>query len=305
MLGSAPINERMAAIDSLPPWIAGITPNLFSQALEAGARTGLALTDQSIRAQALAQAQAQRQAEAQERAERAAERQREFEETRLLNVQKIAQDAAQLQQLQKHQTAQEANQAAQESRLLDYQQGLLGARQKELELEGRPATVVDFGPGVGKGVVLGKSLHFPPASATGLQHKLGELIPVPDPITGESLGFVVATGPNTGHFQKAEGITLTAPQQVQVERARMSVINAELENVDRLGMKEDEQKQFIQSRMEALQDVNSKLLDLSKGRPRLGGKKTLTREQAMDFFQKAGGDKDKARQMARDAGFDF
>src|SRR6185369_4141276 len=253
------------AIDSIPSWISGITPNLFSQALQAGARVGLELTDQSIRAQAMAQAQAQRQAEAQERAERAAERQREFEETRLLNMQKIAQDAAQLQQQREHQ-------AAQESRLLGYDTGRLALEKRKQEFEETPLTptVQDFGPGVGKGVVLGKTLHFPPASATGLQHKLGELIPVPDPITGESLGFVVATGPNTGHFQKAEGITLTAPQQVQVERARMSVINAELENVDRLGMKEDEQNEFIKSRMEALQDVNSKLLDLSSGARKIG-----------------------------------
>ena len=265
MLGSAPINERMAAIDSLPPWIAGITPNLFSQALQAGARVGLELTDQSIRAQALAQAQAQRQAEAQERAERAAERQREFEETRLLNVQKIAQDAAQLQQLQKHQ-------AEQESRLLGYDTGRLALEKRKQDFEETPTafTVQDFGPGVGKAVVHGKSLSFPPFSATGTQHKLGEVFTVNDPITKEVLGSVIATGPNTGHFQKAEGITLTAPQQVQVERARMSVINAELENVDRLGMKEDEQKQFIQSRMEALQDVNSKLLDLSSGARKIG-----------------------------------
>ena len=119
----------------IPSWISGITPNLFSQALQAGARVGLELTDQSIRAQALAQAQMDRQAAAQERAERAAERQREFEETRLLNVQKIAQDAAQLQQLQKHQTAQEANQALQESRLLNFQTGQLGVDRDRLALD--------------------------------------------------------------------------------------------------------------------------------------------------------------------------
>jgi len=287
------------AFDSLPPWIAGITPNLFSQALQAGARVGLELTDQSIRAQAMAQAQMDRQAAAQERAERAAERQREFEASRLLDVQRLGQQV-------KHQAAIEANQTAQESRLLDYQQGLLGIRQQEADQAAQPVapSLVDLGGGA-KGVVMGKSYHPLSPSASATRHELGEVIPVVDKTTETLLGNVITTGPNTGRFEKAEGITLTAPQQVQVERARMSVINAELQNVDRLGMKEDEQNEFIKSRMEALQDVNSKLLNLSKGRPRIGGNKSLTREQAMDFFQRAGGDKDKARQMARDAGFDF
>jgi len=111
----------------LPPWL-NIGPSLFTSALEAGARTGLAVADQQQRAQQLAEARAERDAQQ-------AERQREFEASHLLNVQKVAQDAAQLAQQQHHQAALEANQQAQESRLLNYQQGLLGYDQGRLALE--------------------------------------------------------------------------------------------------------------------------------------------------------------------------
>jgi hypothetical protein len=95
------------ALSTSLPWL-DITPNLFSQALQAGAHVGLALSDQSLRAQAMAQAQLERQAQAQERADVQAERQREFEETRLLNVQKIAQDAQALAQKQAYENARES-----------------------------------------------------------------------------------------------------------------------------------------------------------------------------------------------------
>src|SRR5688572_23377688 len=103
------------AIDSLPPWL-NVQPGFFTQAIEAGARAGLGVAELNRRADEFAAAQVERNARAQERAAEEAERSRQFEETRLLNVQKIAQDAAQLQQQTAHQTAQEANQAAQESR---------------------------------------------------------------------------------------------------------------------------------------------------------------------------------------------
>jgi len=111
----------------LPPWL-NVTPAFYTQALEAGARAGIAVTEQQQRAQQMAEARA-------ERAALQAERQREFEESRLLNVQRLAQNAAQLQQQVAHQTAQEENQAAQESRLLNFQAGQLGYDAGRLALE--------------------------------------------------------------------------------------------------------------------------------------------------------------------------
>src|SRR6266550_5607188 len=102
------------ALDSIPPWLQ-VTPGLFTSALEAGARTGLALTEASQRAQQMAEQRAERESQDQERQAQEEERQREFESSHLLNVQKVAQDAAQLQQQVAHQTALEAGQRAQES----------------------------------------------------------------------------------------------------------------------------------------------------------------------------------------------
>ncbi len=110
------------ALESIPPWLQ-ISPQFFTSALEAGARTGLGVAEMHNRAAQLAEASAERQAQQAERA-------REFEQTRLLNVQKIAQDAQQLQQQIAHQTAQESNQQAQESRLLQYNLGQLGVGQE-------------------------------------------------------------------------------------------------------------------------------------------------------------------------------
>lgn len=117
----------MALSMSIPPWL-NVQPQLFTQALEAGARTGLAVSEQQQRAAAMAEARAERQAQQ-------AERQREFEESRLLDVQRLGQQAAQFQQQAAHQTAQEANQAAQESRLLNFQRGQLGYNAGRLGLE--------------------------------------------------------------------------------------------------------------------------------------------------------------------------
>ncbi len=114
---------------ALPPWL-DVTPQFFTSALEAGARTGLAVADQNQRAQQMAEARAERQAQMQQRAEEQASRDQEFQQTHLLNVQKVAQDAAQLQQQIAHQTALEANQQQQESRLFNYQQGELGVGQE-------------------------------------------------------------------------------------------------------------------------------------------------------------------------------
>jgi multidrug efflux pump subunit AcrA (membrane-fusion protein) len=127
------------SLSDLPPWLAGINPAFYQSALEAGAKTGLAVADQAQRAQQIAEARAEREAQARERQEAAAERQREFDSSHLLNVQKVAQDAAQLQQQIAHQTAQEKNQALQESRLLDYQTGRLGLDRQKADLADRIA----------------------------------------------------------------------------------------------------------------------------------------------------------------------
>lgn len=51
--------------------------------------------------------------------------------------------------------------------------------------------------------------------------------------------------------------------------------------------------------------VNEIVNRWQKATPPQGGTKTLTKEQAQFFLQQAGGDKNKAREMARQAGFSF
>ncbi len=123
------------ALDAVPPWLA-ISPGYFTSALEAGARTGLAIGEQAQRAQALAAAQAERNAQAQERADRAAQQQQQFEETRLLNMQKIAQDEQALQQRQAHE-------AAQESRLYNFEFGKLALDQARANTADKRNEVLD------------------------------------------------------------------------------------------------------------------------------------------------------------------
>lgn len=162
----------------LPPWLS-IGPGFFTQALEAGARTGLAVSEQAQRAQALIEARAERQAQLQQRADEQAERQRQFESSRLLDVQRLGQQAAELAQLgdyrqqqARHQAAQEANQAAQESRLLDYQKGMLGVAQHKADLDneiaGRLPSWVPPSEGGAPGYMLDPrgGVHFPPSVLT-------------------------------------------------------------------------------------------------------------------------------------------
>lgn len=111
----------MAGLLDIPPWLQ-ITPSFFTNALVAGAHAGLAVADQNARAQQLAEARAERQARAQERADAEAERTRQFEESRLLDVQKIAQSAQALKQKQDYENTRE-------SRLFNYELGRLGIEQ--------------------------------------------------------------------------------------------------------------------------------------------------------------------------------
>lgn len=149
------------ALDSIPPWLQ-IGPAYFTQALEAGARTGLALTEANQRAQQLAEARAERAAQMQERQAQDAQRQQQFEESRLLDVQRLAQTEAhqQAQQAQqvaelaqlggyrkqqaKHQAALEAHQAAQESRLLNYDTGRLAADRSRADTAAKRAALAEM-----------------------------------------------------------------------------------------------------------------------------------------------------------------
>lgn len=261
----------------LPPWL-NVTPAFYTQALEAGARAGIAVTEQQQRAQQMAEARAERMAQQ-------AERQRQFEESRLLDLQRLTQQAthqraletqqaaelAQLgdyrQQQARHQQAQEANQAAQESRLLDYQQGMLDVRQQEASQAAQPVTpfLVDLGGGA-KGVVMGKSYHPLSAAASGPQHELGEVIPVKDKATGADLGFVVATGPNTGRFEKAEGVSLTVPQQVLVESTRARILQGQIRDSLTMPFADSAARTaYVKERRDALEKVNEKLTQLGGG----------------------------------------
>jgi len=106
--------------------------------------------------------------------------------------------------------------------------------------------------------------HFPPGNGQQPPHQLGELIPVKDPATGEVIANVIATGPQTGHVQKLEGAILTAPQQVQVQRARITAINAQLANAYSIKDAKERDK-FIADKSEELNEISKTLTEMPKG----------------------------------------
>lgn len=207
----------------LPPWL-DVQPQFFTSALEAGARAGIAVADQQQRAQQIAEARAGRQAQMQQRADEQAQRAQEFEQTRLLNIQKVAQDAQQLQQQIAHQTAQEANQNAQESRLLNFDTGRLAVENKRADLAARQAALpTTWHPAVpaagdtaavpGYFTLPNGRINVPPASATDAfsPTNTGEPIYAPDGKTllgyGVSVGSHsrrIMAGPTTGKLSDAD-----------------------------------------------------------------------------------------------------
>jgi hypothetical protein len=232
---------------ALPPWL-NVEPSFFSQALEAGARTGLGLADARLRAETLAAAQAERQSRDQERADQAAERAAEFDATRLLNMQKLAQDAAQLQQQTAHQSALEAAQAAQESRLLNYQTGQLGLGQERNR-------ITDL------------------ANASRLA-------------------------------QAQNALDLRAKHYGELEKHNQAVLDLQTEKANK--EKEPTVTKNIFAPGNEFMQIGSIRGTLNQlGMPGAGTGKPLSREQATEFLRQADGDKDKARKLARDAGYTF
>ncbi len=122
--------------------------------------------------------------------------------------------------------------------------------------------------------------HFTPGTGQGPTYKLGDRIPVPGP-NGEQLGDVIATGPKTGHFEKSEGISLTPAQQVQVQRARITAINAQLANAYTITDKKERDK-FIADKSAELNDISKTLTDMPKPKivppPDMGGTNAAVRK---------------------------
>jgi|KBSSwiStaDraftv2_1062776.scaffolds.fasta_scaffold00198_16 hypothetical protein len=261
----------MALLD-IPPWL-NVQPSFFTSALEAGARTGIALSEQAQRAQQLAEARAERQAQQAQRAQ-------EFQDTQLLNMQKLSQDYADLQERNRHQTALEAGQTAQESRLLGYNLGQLGIQQQQADTARQRADTELEKLGLGSEYVPGEESGAPahfynqrtggvtivPASLSGAQHELGEYIPVNDPVSNEQLGFVTTTGPNTGHFTplKKEGLTLG--QQIQVQNSRARILTAQIrDSLTAPFTNNAARADYVKVRRDALEDVTKKLDQLTGG----------------------------------------
>ncbi len=103
--------------------------------------------------------------------------------------------------------------------------------------------------------------HFTPGTGQQPSHALGEVIQVRDPVNGQVIANVIATGPQTGHVQKPEGVNLTPAQQVQVQRARISAINAELANAYSIPDKKIRDK-FVADKTAELSDISSRLKDM-------------------------------------------
>ncbi len=107
--------------------------------------------------------------------------------------------------------------------------------------------------------------HFPPGTGQGPAHALGSVVPVNDPTTGVSLGNVITTGPNTGRFEKAATGELTGSQQVAVQRARITAINAQLANAYTI-KDAKERDRFISDKSAELNDISKTLTDMPKVR---------------------------------------
>jgi hypothetical protein len=120
-------------------------------------------------------------------------------------------------------------------------------------------------------------VSYPPGTGQQPAHQLGELIPVRDPATGEVIANVIATGPQTGHVQKIEGAILTPSQAVQVQRARISSINAQLANAFNIKDAKERDK-FIADKSAELNEISKTLTELPKSAaPRVSApaKKTI------------------------------
>ncbi len=107
-------------------------------------------------------------------------------------------------------------------------------------------------------------IHFTPGTGQGPAHQLGDRIPVRGP-NGEDLGYVVATGPQTGHYQKPEGIELNASQQISVQRARITAINAQLANAFTIKDSKERDK-FISDKTAELDNISKTLTEMPKPR---------------------------------------
>ncbi len=243
------------ALESIPPWLQ-VTPQFFTSALEAGARAGLAVSEQNRRAEEVAAAQAERQAQQ-------AERQREFEQTRLLNVQKIAQDAARLEQTQQHQ-------AAQESRLLDYQQGLIGLRQQQAN---RQPQFVEGQAGMFPSHILDErgSPHFFPEGSMGAAQTGPELQVAYDPDKKTRIGLFSRRGDKSWQFvPDATDKPITVSNTIAAVNAIQRGILAELNTVDALAAlrdKDDPRHQYYLDRQSKLGGLTQQLEDLNKKTP--------------------------------------
>jgi len=254
----------MAILD-IPPWL-NVQPGFFTQAIEAGARAGLGVAELNRRADEFAAAQVERNARAQERAAEEAERSRQFEETRLLNVQKIAQDAAQLQQQTAHQTAQESNQAAQESRLLQ-QFGL------DKEIAGKA------------GFVEGRAGMYPPhiLDARGNpsffpENAMGEDGPIAtrteiayDPETKKRMGVFALRGNKSWQFiPDTVEKGLTAANQISlfnaIQRGIISDLNTKQAELALMNPSHPQHKHYLEQQ-DKLRSLSEQLQGLNKKTP--------------------------------------
>jgi len=233
----------------LPSWLQ-VSPAFYTQALEAGARAGIAVTEQQQRAQHMAEARAERTAQQ-------AERQRQFEESRLIDLQRLIQQAshqraletqqaaelAQLgdyrQQQARHQAAQEANQAAQESRLLQYNLGQLALGQRNADIAEK---------------------HLEP---TSLDTNAVEVV---DPASGKRFGLMTRRGLNSQQLtpdRVEKG--LTAPQLGALYNAQERSLMNELESLDMLKAGGDPKH----PKRPQYDELQSKLLDVRRHRDAL------------------------------------
>jgi len=146
-----------------------------------------------------------------------------------------------------------------------------------------------------------------------------EILPKIIELEGEK--YVV--NPSTGHFErkdKGKTVDLTPIQMATVLKERKNIVLAQLKELDKVSSPSQDEQDERKALNQELGYLKTKFDKIGQakgipatppptGRTSMGvppkAVQSLTRESAAAFLKQAGGDKEKARQLARQAGFSF
>lgn len=119
-----------------------------------------------------------------------------------------------------------------------------------------------------------------------------------NPVTGEQIMGPPAASPKPDFRDPETGMTPYQVQQLILQRARLKDAE-DYDKIRNVKAKEDPMYKM------GVQDESESSDDESESSDEQSADKELDAQTASQFLQRAGGDKDKARQMAKDAGYKF